>query len=164
MLINNKIRKTDNIGWPGRPSSTASRGTVTAERLAPRYGSEQGQRWYQRRFQHVRAGGAVDSTGGVPQCSISKSRISRWSAARDGDKQQLSQNKFLRVHQPRVVQHPHTSQTLCVCDPVGDSYPIYSCFGRGKGAADRDLLRNPKNPDSIREMIPGRAQSQSETL
>lgn len=84
-------------------SSAASCSTVTAERLAPLLGSEQGQRWYHWRFQPVRAGGAV--VGGVPQCSISKSWISRWSTARDGDKQPLSQNKFLRVHQPRVVQY-----------------------------------------------------------
>lgn len=48
-------------------------------------------------------------------------------------------------------------------DPVGDPYPICSCFGPGKRAADR--LRDPKNPDSIGEMIPvGRARSQSETF
>lgn len=93
------------------------------------------------------------------------SRFSHWSAVRDGDKQQLSQNKFFRVHQPRVVQYPDTPIhiTNVVCDPVGDCYPIYSCFGRRNRAADRALLHNPKNPDSISEMIPvGRARSQSE--
>lgn len=114
-------------------------GGIAAERLAPLLGSEQGQRWYHRRFQHVRAGGAVDSTGGVPQCSIPKSRISRWSAAGDGDKQQPKQIPQGSSTQSCSVPDTPIHITNVVCDPVGDCYPIYCCFGKGKRAADRDL-------------------------
>lgn len=134
--------------------------SATAERSAPLLGSGQGQRWYHGGGRH----GWGSSMLHFQISDLALERSQRWRQAASPPKQ-IPQGSSTRSCSGPRCPAPPIHITDIVCDPVGDRYPIYSCFGRGKRAADRDLLRNPKNPDSISEMIPvGRARSQSEAL